>query len=284
MKSMKNVAMKMMIMNVAALFLVPHAFAAEALGKFVGQIGMVQGEVFVDGKAVVKSAQVREGSTIEVKDGKATLLLGSGSVFHLAAQTKMQVKEFGIQADSKKEGGKIDLKFGRTRALVLNKGTETKDIKINTRTATMGVRGTEIFIDAPQDTQRPVQFFTMEGLAQVEVPNGATVPLPQNQGVATNANVPNNGAVNTSTAVNAPTVTTSAPAMSVAQVNDQIHASGMQLSAMNTVNDMKQIAGVFTAAEIPKIPSPNFDPVADKPTVPITIKPTFCNGTAANCP
>ena len=41
-------------------------------GQGVGQLGLVEGEVFVDAKPVKKNAPVRQGSVIEVRKGNAT--------------------------------------------------------------------------------------------------------------------------------------------------------------------------------------------------------------------
>ena len=94
---------------------------AQGVGKIVGQLGMLDGEILVDNRVVTKNSPIREGSTIEVRNGKATLLLGTGSVFHLTANSKMVVNQFGVRNDSKKEGGDVSLQFGRTRALIQNK-------------------------------------------------------------------------------------------------------------------------------------------------------------------
>lgn len=260
-----------------ALFLTSTAsvHAAETLGKIVGQLGMAEGEVYVDSKEVKKNSPLREGSVVEVKKGKATLLLGSGSVFHLSANSKMTVKQFGMRADTNKEGGDVALSFGRTRALILNKGSETKDVRIQTRTATMGVRGTEIFIDAPKDVSQPVQFFTLEGLASVKP---ADVKLPsmdvkQNQGVSTAKG-----------AGPAAEVKAGAAVMTVAEVKNEIKSDQMQITSINTPGDIGVLQGEFVLDQNPLIPAPKFDPIQDR-LAPIAIVPKFCNATGAGlCP
>ena len=158
---------------------------ADPKAKIVGEIGMIDGSVLLDSSRAANGAKVREGSVIEVKeDSRATLLLGKGTVFHLAAGSKMIVNEFGVVSETE-EKADLDLKFGRTRALILNQGGK-REIRIRSRAVTMGVRGTEIFIDAPKESTRPLRYFTIEGKADLQLSeNAAPVPLNQNQGVST---------------------------------------------------------------------------------------------------
>jgi len=154
-----------------------------ATAKVVGQIGLISGTVLLDSVTVKKGAPVKEGAVIEVKSGsKATLILGKGSVFQIGADSKMIVGEYGISPE-REELANLDLKFGRTRALILNQGPK-RELKIKTRAATMGVRGTEVFVESPKEISKPVQFFTIEGLAEVKFGDSApAIPLPQNQGI-----------------------------------------------------------------------------------------------------
>lgn len=257
--------MKLFNLNLmVALVSFSSAFAAEP--KAVGQLSLIEGEVLLDQHPVKKNASVREGAVIEVKSGKATLLLGKGSVFHLAANTKMVVNQFGIQKDSKREGGELDLKFGRTRALILNQGNEKRDLKIKARAATMGVRGTEIYIDAPRDSSAPVQFFTLEGQAEVKTTTGGNfVPLNQNQGVATEG-----------------------ASRSVGEVKNEIKSAGMEVKSASAVQDQKPDAGngnppLNGTIGINSIPQPQFDPIQDS-VRPINLQPNFCNATSGTCP
>ena len=166
------------------------SFAAPTnVGKIVGQVGLVEGDVLLDSKPVKKNAQVREGSVIEVKKGHATVILGKGSVFNIAEDSKMVVTQYALKPGV--EEGELDLKFGRTRALILNQGNDKKDIRIKSRAATMGVRGTEIYVSSPKDPAKPIQFFTLEGKAEVRAYAGATaVPVNQNQGVSASGVAP----------------------------------------------------------------------------------------------
>jgi hypothetical protein len=149
--------------------------------KNAGQIGLVSGTVSVDSEPVKSGARVKVGSVIETgKGSKATLILGKGSVFQIGPDSRMVVGEYGITPEQE-ELASLDLKFGKTRALILNQGPK-RELKIRTRAATMGVRGTEIFIDSPKEPAQPVQFMTIEGMAEVKLGETASpIPLPQNQ-------------------------------------------------------------------------------------------------------
>jgi hypothetical protein len=253
-------------------------------GKVIGQVGLIEGMVLIDAKQVKKGAKVREGSVIEVmKDGRATLILGSGTVFNLSSESRMVVKEYGQAAGSDSEKAGLELSYGRTRGLILNKGIR-RDIKIRARSATMGVRGTEIFIDVPKEEARPVQFFTLEGKADVfSMPGVQPVALGQNQGVAHAATKPDVTSV------------AGAPAsLSAGEVKEAIQQSGLEkvpvrgpLPPPPAPGGPRQgpgtpgsFTGVHSSGGV--VPFP-FDPIQDK-VVPLGVVPNFCNATSASCP
>ncbi len=283
--------MKSLILILVALVSM-SAFAEP--GKVVGQMGLVEGEVLVDSKLVQKSASVREGSVIEVKKGHATLILGKGSVFQLAQDSKMVVSAYGVKDSGQKEDAELDLKFGRTRALILNQGNEKKDIKIKARAATMGVRGTEIYVSAPADTAKPIQFFTLEGKAEVTAHSGAApVPVNQNQGVTTSGTAPTSGsgggptgggAATSGKSQNAGDVSQSS--MSVNEVKSEIKASGLETSASQLPPPPQgprpgpgNLSGQLTIGSLPPI---HFDPLQDRSS-PLNMAPHFCNAATGVC-
>lgn len=158
---------------------------------FVGTLGQVKGVVLVDGVKARSGMRVRLSSVIESKSGgRATLLLGDGALFHLAESTSIQVSEFSAHGNaSATQSATLELKVGRLRGLVLDRdGSGKKDIKIRARSATMGVRGTEVLVDVPQAASEPPTFFTVEGSTVVQVDGQqAPVNLAANQGVQVSA-------------------------------------------------------------------------------------------------
>lgn len=260
----------------ATALLAPAAHAAP--GKVVGTVGMVEGNVLVDNTPVKKTAPVREGSVVEVRRGKATLIVGKGNVFHLSADSKMVVTEFGAKpsADGTAgESGQLDLKFGRTRALFMNTGNEKKDLKIKARAATMGVRGTEIYIDAPRDSSRPVNFFTLEGKADVKSSDvSAPVAVPQNQGVSTSGSG--------GSGAGAPAAAT----VTLTEVKAEIKNEGIQGATINTPQDLRrQVTQQYMSDQfgMGALPPLVLDPLQDRFT-PVKIAPRFCNANTGVCP
>ena len=273
--------MQSILIRVLSLVLLSTPVSAEMPGdgKVIGQVGLIEGRVLIDSKQVKKGAKVREGAVIEVmKDGRATLILGTGTVFNLSSESRMVVKEYGLSPGSDDEKAGLELSYGRTRGLILNKGTR-RDIRIRARSATMGVRGTEIFIDVPKDEARPVQFFTLEGKADVfAMPGVQPVALGQNQGVAQGA----------------PKADAPAPAsLSAGEVKEAIQQSGLEkvpvrgpLPPPPPPGGPRQgpgAPGSFAGGNSSGsgVPFP-FDPIQDK-VVPLNISPNFCNATSVNC-
>lgn len=278
--------MKNLILILLVIGIQNSAYAANsALNKIVGKLGLVRGEVLLNDREVKSGADVREGATIEVKNGQATLLLGQGSVIHLASESKMVVTQFGV-SPAGEEGGNLDLKFGRTRALILNQGSEKKDIKIKARSATMGVRGTEIFINAPRESSKPVEFFTLEGKAVVQsAGESAPTVVNQNQGVLAAGGPSQPGG----------TQTVSNPVTSE-QVRTQIQSAGMAPPPIQNVQDANTVASGqpltgTTTSQLPaqtsigngfltdqfgtgNLPQIVFDPLNDAPR-PTTLIPQF---------
>ena len=290
-----------------------QTFAQASAGKVVGQLGLVDGVVLVDSKPVQKNAQVREGSIIEVKkNAHATVIMGKGSVFNIGEDSKVVVNQYNLKTDTQPENGELDLKFGKTRALIFNPGNEKKDIRIKARAATMGVRGTEIYVDSPKDPAKPLQFFTLEGKAEVRAFNGAVpVPVPQNQGVSTSGvgQPASSGSGSKDTAKSGTTATQASSAVvnstagqskgdvvassvSVAEVKAEIAKSGMDpapavpaaLAAPAQSNNPSRAApvGIADTTTMAPLPPPPLDPVLDRASA-LTLRPRFCNATTGVC-
>ena len=271
---MKTILMIQLLMCTSAMA------DTSGVGKIVGTIGLVEGKVLVDSKPVNKNSPVREGATIDVASAsRATLILGKGSVFKLSADSKMLVTQYGVQESDKSENAQLELKFGRTRALILNQG-ERRDIKIKARAATMGVRGTEIFIDAPKEMKQPVQFFTIEGKADVfTVPGAKPIPLAQNQGLSANGSV-GGGSGEART-----------PSLNVAQVKEAIKNDGLEGSGPKPGAPPPPPAGAghglagnlsdhIGVGALPPLPID----VLQLNSRGLTITPHFCNATTGVCP
>ncbi len=261
------------------------------LSPIVGKLGMIRGEVWLDHHPVKSGIEVREGAVIEVKVGaNATLLLGQGSVIQLSADSKIVVHHFGVTPATQEEAGELELKFGKSRGLFLNEDQSKKKIMIRTRAATLGVRGTEVWIDVPKDESKSVQFFTIEGKAELTIP-GAVQPkmIPQGEGALVGAK--NGAGQNGGIAASVQSL-----AKSASEVKAQAQSAGLAAPVIRNPTEAAAVA----AGGLPNQPPPaqlpngptigsgflsdqfgsgtltnvNLDPVADGGTR-VTIKPTF---------
>ncbi len=173
---------------ISLIFVVP-AFAQEKgaiiSGRNIGRVAFVQGHVVVDGKEVKEDAPVREGTLVEVGSGKCTVLLGRDTIFQMARKTRVRISQYGIQKldagapvtapPTGNESASIDILGGRLRALVRDTGKLKKDYKIRSAGVVMGVRGTQLIIDTPQEDKLGAQtkIFTIEGKVELSNPSGS---------------------------------------------------------------------------------------------------------------
>ncbi len=155
---------------------------AVADGK-IGNLAAVQGVVLLDGVPGKNGMPLTDKSNIKTKAGTCTLLFGTDVIVHLDKNSNFSVEGYKAQAGKTEMGMK--LRFGRLRALAANRKDTDKDIKIKTRTAVMGIRGTHIYIDSPRNPKMPENFLTIEGVAEVQLnnqpaPKGPEQTLAQN--------------------------------------------------------------------------------------------------------
>jgi hypothetical protein len=245
-----------------------NAFASPA-GR-VGQLGMIEGSVTVDTAPAKNGQVVHEGSVIEVDEGgRATLLLGKGSVFHLGGGTKFVVNRYGITRQSGEEIADLDLKFGKTRALILNQGGR-RAIQIRSRSATMGVRGTEILIDAPRTEKDAVKFVTLEGLAELKMEGVAQpIPIEQNRGFSSEGSP-----IATKEVSDARTTMQSEGLAPGAPTSSEPLPPPPRTNGFGGLSDGNAAGG---------LPPVRLDPLQDRKFAP-GVAPLFCNAVAGSCP
>jgi hypothetical protein len=264
--------MNMKIFLCILLLLANSSSAADIGSRIVGRLGLVVGEVMVDGQLVKTGAKVRESSEIETKDGRTTLLLGAGSVFHIAANSKMLVNQFTKDKEGK-ESADLELKFGKTRGLVLDRNdNDKKDVKLRARSATMGIRGTEVLVDVPKDVSKPANFITIEGRTEVatntnskpvEVNAGETVSSREssNHTNTSDGNSANGSGSNAGGGSNEGGAAPKAEKADMAQVNQDIKSDGMSAPPPpNSAGDVKamNVAGpAGPGGQGPKLPPPS---------------------------
>lgn len=116
--------------------------AAFAQGStVVGHLVETSGDVKIDQKPAAVGAPIHQESQITTKDGRATLSLAGDSLIYVAPQTRFRVADY--QKDKDQVRGRLELKFGKIRALVRSHDRRSRDVQIRTKGATMGVRGTD---------------------------------------------------------------------------------------------------------------------------------------------
>ncbi|MGE0616354.1 MAG: FecR domain-containing protein [Bacteriovoracia bacterium] len=152
------------------------------VGPVVGNIAFALGDVFVDRARAKNGTPLRLGSLVTTDVGKATLLLGKSTVMHLDAESQLKITQYVLE-HGKEESAQLDLRYGKTRALIFNKGVTKKNFQIKTKAAVMGVRGTHVYVDAPRGANEAASFMTVEGEAKVSFLSpaptaGAAPPAP----------------------------------------------------------------------------------------------------------
>lgn len=157
-------------MRIVTLFLVvffslPHAlFAATA-----GNVSNMTGEALIKAADSTKYLPIKKGQKVEeghwLKTGKKgwiELTLTDGSKFTIANNSELEVTSF-ISGAKKKEGS-FTLTQGKLRASVVKIAGQQTDIKVRSRTAVAGIRGTEFLMlaEGPANV-----FFGNEGTVRV---------------------------------------------------------------------------------------------------------------------
>ncbi|MCC7442467.1 MAG: FecR domain-containing protein [Bdellovibrionales bacterium] len=151
----------------------PPAAVKPTLEVIVGKVAAVSGDVLVNGAEAAVGQTLLKGAVIETRDGRATLLLGKGSVVQLDPGSRFRVAEYTDTAVSEgTEAASLDLSYGRTRAIVKSGGPERKRFRIRTRSATLGVRGTDVVVETPRAEAEPSRFVVLDGQAELFVSLG----------------------------------------------------------------------------------------------------------------
>jgi hypothetical protein len=148
-----------------SLTLPQSSFGAEPVGTFAGTVVTTSGEVLAKapsppgpGKTKVTSRvlkpgdQIREGETISTgSEGKVKILLADKTIIDLNPSGEFKVSEFKANQGNDRQ---VDLQvsFGSVRTAVNKPITGKGKFLVRTKSATMGVRGTEFVIRADKPT------------------------------------------------------------------------------------------------------------------------------------
>lgn len=166
--------MRRILLLILTLTLLPDLlFAANA-----GNVSKMSGEVFFRHGDNQKYSGMKQGQSIEegnwIKTGKngwLELSLSDGSKFTVANNTELEVTSFMVTKDRKE--GSFTLTQGKLRASVVKLAGQQTDIKVKSRTAVAGIRGTEFLMlaEGPANV-----FFGNEGIVTVSGSDGVAAP------------------------------------------------------------------------------------------------------------
>lgn len=148
------------------------------LAALIGTVSNTSGEVLFRGGDNQKYGQIRQKQPLEegnwVKTGKKGWLeinLVDGSRFTVANNSELELTSFLVSKEKKE--GSFTLTQGKIRASVVKLAGQQTDIKIKSRTAVAGIRGTEFLMLA----QGPANvFFGNEGIVKVSGSGEDVIP------------------------------------------------------------------------------------------------------------
>lgn len=132
------------------------ATAAHAGIAMAGRVVSVEGNVLVrqDGnvggkaQAMRPGLEVREGDVINTaSDGKAKIMLEDKTILDIGSSALFKVEKFAANHGGDRNVG-LSMPYGTTRVSVSKPLTPGGKFQIRTRTATMGVRGTEFIVQS----------------------------------------------------------------------------------------------------------------------------------------
>lgn len=144
----------------------------------VGTVSKLSGDVFYRHGDNQKYLGMKQGQVIEegnwIKTGKKgwlELSLTDGSKFTVANNSELEVTSFMVTSDRKE--GSFTLTQGKLRASVVKLAGQQTDIKVKSRTAVAGIRGTEFLMlaEGPANV-----FFGNEGAVRVYGSDGVLAP------------------------------------------------------------------------------------------------------------
>ena len=193
MHSQQQFRLTMLTASMAAMF-APALHAAGA-----GQVDFATPGVNAVGpngqsRPLAKGAEVQPGEVIDTGTGRAQLRFTDGGFVSLAPQTQFKLESYGYDKDDPKKNGIVmNLLKGGLRSITGLIGKTNRDgYKLQTATATVGIRGTEFSITGFPDGS--VVFHAADGTISV-TNNAGTSEVSGGQSV--NVSSPNSAPVKT---------------------------------------------------------------------------------------
>jgi|GEM_PF-2869929 len=164
-------------------FAAPSGYGASS--RPVATLIAAQGVAEVNRAPVKPPRALLEGEEISTAAGAScTILLGRDAIVHLGEKSVFRLTQVEIE----KRKASLRLEQGKMRALLrtqTQKGRprEIEEFTVRSRSATLGVRGTQFVLESPADMREPERFVGIEGTVVVKL-DGQQVSDPTAPGSA----------------------------------------------------------------------------------------------------
>lgn len=146
---MKKISILSKPILVAALFAMSLTAMASEIGRVVnlrGEVIRVNHDKGISGEALKAGARLYEGDQINSSERSfARILMKDETIFQVGPETTFEFEKFDFKAKNERQAS-YNLVNGRLRSLITQPAGDN-DLTINTPTASMGIRGTEILSD-----------------------------------------------------------------------------------------------------------------------------------------
>jgi hypothetical protein len=142
-------------MNVFFAAFILAAHAAGATSDPVAKVTNVAGSVTVGERHAAVNDNLFDGETVTTgSDSSLKMIFKDDSVVDVGAGSKFKITHF--ESSENWRQGTFSLLYGKIRALVTKSLGNKSSFKVNTSTALMGVRGTELVVESGKGTKLTV--------------------------------------------------------------------------------------------------------------------------------
>jgi hypothetical protein len=137
----------------------------------VGTLIAVQGTVAVNRMPIKPPRALLEGEEISTSGGAScTVILGRDAVIHLGEKSIFRLTR--VEIENRKASVRLDQ--GKMRALLKTqtlrgRARDIEEFTVRSRSATLGVRGTQFVLESPADAREPERFVGIEGTVVVRL-------------------------------------------------------------------------------------------------------------------
>ncbi|GHV04322.1 hypothetical protein AGMMS50229_05460 [Campylobacterota bacterium] len=178
----------MKLFRLLLLFIISAVLSFAAAGKFAavgGEVTIHRGDsklVAITGQEVAQSDRIITGS-----NGRAQIVFEDKSLVTIGKNSEFSIEEYAFDNKSREGKASFGMVQGAFRAVTGQIGkTNPQSFQLKTRTATIGIRGTQILAQISQDNEL---IACTEGGISVTA-NGGTVDVPTGSATTVSANTP----------------------------------------------------------------------------------------------